>query len=171
MTKNVITKNITVEEVTYIANDGKTFENEDACRIYENKMASEVEDAKFDRMFVPISEALTSWINDGIWYKVVLTNEDDVIDFFTLSNARFSDHFYDGEKTRQAIVNEYMNMVRNDKPVELLLYTDCDSYYLSRYEIICTKEETYNSYLNRVENISYLAKEMKKQIRFIPENK
>ncbi len=169
MTKNVITKTVEVEEITYTANDGKVFNDEFECKCYENKMENEIMDAKFAKMFVPLNDAATNWINDSGWYIVNLVTEQDVVDFFTLANMKFNDHFYDGDKTRKNFIDDFMNRVRSGEVVELLLSTDCDGYYLSRFDITYTKEEHYKHYLELIDNMYKLADKMKKHIRFVPQ--
>ena len=169
MTKNIITRNVTIEEVTYTANDGCVFDNEMDCQIHENNLKDEIMEAKYAKLFVPLDDAISSWINDARWYKVRLATEDDVVDFFTIANQKFTDHFYDGAKTRATFVNEYMNTVRNGGVVELLLQSDCDQYYLSRYDITCSKQETYDRYLQHISDTLVLVEEMKKRIHFVPE--
>lgn len=168
MTKNVITKTVEVEEITYTANDGKVFNDEFECKCYENKMADEIMEAKFSKMFVPLNDASSSWINDSGWFTVKLETEQDVVDFFTLANMKFTDHFYDGQKTSKHFVDDFMNTVRSGEVVELLLSTDCDGYYLSRYDISYSTEEAYKHYLNSIDNMYKLADEMKKHIHFVP---
>lgn len=171
MTKNVITKTVEVEEITYTANDGKVFDNEMDCQIHENNLKDEILEAKFIKLFVPLSDAISSWVGDFKWYKVRLATEDDVIDFFTIANQRFSDHFYDGVKTRTVFVNDFMNTIRKGEVVELLLQADGEQYYLSIYDITCSKQETYDSYLKHISDTLVLVEEMKKHIRLIPEEK
>ena len=165
-----IIREITMQKSTFVATDGKEFDNETDCRVHETKMTEAIEAVKRKKIFGErFEDAATLWaMGDGIsWYAVKITSQEDLIDFLAIVRGHDENGTFDSK-----FVDEVMEIIESGNTFEMLLQESYDGY-MYRFSSIfkpssyCTAEksrELYNNELKRIENLRKLADEMAKYV-------